>query len=103
VRVETHAWASSQHRQQAEFVTRHFQRDPMPGGQTTILIQVQRSGGPSLRRGFFRDGPTQDSSHPRAEFAWAERFDHVVVGTQFQAHDAIDLARSRGQEDHRHI
>lgn len=59
---------------------------------------------PTGRRG---DGPTtsaaQDHAHARGQLARRERLDHVVVGTDLEADDAVDLLVSRSQEDHRHI
>ena len=35
------------------------------------------------------------------QFAHEERLHHIIVGAEFQPHDAVRLAGARGQEDHR--
>ena len=50
------------------------------------------------RRHAFENGPD-----PRGHFPWAERLDHVIVGTDFQAHDTIDFSIAGTEENHRHF
>jgi hypothetical protein len=45
----------------------------------------------------------EDRPHPRRHFTRAERLDHVVVGTDFQAHHAVDLGVAGAEEHHRHL
>ena len=43
--------------------------------------------------------PFQDRLDPGRQFSWAERFDDVVVGSDLEPDDPIDLVVPRGQED----
>ena len=45
-----------------------------------------------------RDGPD-----PRHELAQAERLDEVVVGSELEADDAVDLLAARRDDDDRHV
>ena len=44
----------------------------------------------------------EDGFDAGGEFAGAERFDEVVVATDFEANDAVDLTGSGGKKDDRH-
>ncbi len=48
-------------------------------------------------------GATQDGLHAADELARRERLGHVVVGTELQAEDAVDLVPSSRQHDDRHV
>ena len=50
-------------------------------------------------------GPTasEDGAHSGAEFARAEGFDEIIVGADFEAHDAIHLLAAGGEEDDRDV
>ena len=56
---------------------------------------------PRPRRGA-RVGASQDRAHARNELAGRERLGHVVVGTQLEPDDPIDLLVTRGQDQNRH-
>ena len=42
--------------------------------------------------------PAQDAAHAGDQFAWLEGFQHVVVGTQFETHDAVADMGAAGQD-----
>ena len=45
----------------------------------------------------------QDRADAGDQLAGAERLDHVVVGAEFEAEDAVDLLAASGEHDDRHV
>ena len=87
--------------QQAVLMPGQTQRLAAISDQHTLTVhQEQRTGGLDPRS---RGHALENRPHPRRHFPWAERFDHVVVGTDFQADDSIDLAIAGAEEHHRHF
>lgn len=71
---------------------------------TDAAMQVQRQ--PSMfqpRRRSRAAGAFQDGLDPRDQFARAEGFCDVIIRTQFQPQNAVDLIVAGGQEQDRHI
>src|SRR5215207_5075372 len=58
-------------------------------------------GGAGGRRGLAR--PADDGADARHELAQLGRLCQIVVGAEFEADDAVDRARGRGQHDDRHV
>ncbi len=50
-----------------------------------------------------RDHALEDRLDPRRHFPRAEGLDHIIVGTDFQAHHPVDLAVPGTEEHHRHL
>ena len=69
----------------ANFVARRIDRN-RTGAQTLV--------------GFF--AAPEDCANSQHNFAWAERFCDVIIGAEFQTHNAIDLFRFRRQHENRH-
>jgi hypothetical protein len=46
---------------------------------------------------------TQDRSDPGGELAHGERLDHVIVRSELEADDAIDLLPASGEHDDGHV
>eukprot|EP01133_Synstelium_polycarpum_P010450 gene10449-12166_t len=57
----------------------------------------------SLARGLRGTRAAQDDADARHQFARRKRLGDVIVGADFQAHDAVDFIAAGGQEDHRHV
>ena len=47
--------------------------------------------------------PTQDAPNSGLQLAQAERFGDVVIGTELEADDLVDLAATRGQDQDGHV
>ena len=45
-------------------------------------------------------GPPQNRPDPRHQFARVERLGQIIVGAQFEAHDAVHVLAPRGQHEH---
>ncbi len=48
----------------------------------------------------FGFGAAEDSFHARRKLAWIERLGKIIVGSQFQADDAVDILPTGGQHQH---
>jgi hypothetical protein len=65
-------------------------------------LQEGQARRPGTHRG--REGgglAPQDGIDPRQQFARIERFRHVVVGSHFEADDAVEVLAARGEHDDR--
>src|SRR5574343_1296159 len=94
------AHAAEQDFEQADFAGRQFERLPIDLGDATDLIVAQRATDDGRRRAGGTPGQRPDAGF---EFGQLERFDHVVVGAEVEALDAVAGAVERGQDQHRQL
>ncbi|MCY1178588.1 hypothetical protein D9M73_189450 [compost metagenome] len=87
--------------QQAEFMAGKGQQLTAITDLHTVAIDAKQR----RRRFAHRAGrhALENRPDPRRHFPRTERLDHVIVGADFQAHDAIDLAIPGTEEHHRHF
>ena len=91
-----------QRRQHAVLVAGQVERLAAIAHALAFGIQFERSV-PQPRFAGRDVMPPQARAHARHQFARREWFHDVIVGTEFEAEHAVDLAIARGQEDHRHV
>ncbi len=92
----------------------HFQNVELEGGQLHALAGGEDLAGAGVERdavdfqarigrGRTRFIAAQDGADARGQFARIEGLGQVVVGAQFQAHDAVHILAARGQHDDRDL
>ena len=86
--------------QQAVFHRRQVQALAVPGGACRRFVDVQPAVGACSG---VRAVTAQHCHHPRHHLARTERLADVVVGTDVQAQQAVDLFHPRGDHDHRYV
>ena len=96
------AWGGEQQREQQVFVTRQFKglavEDDAQGFWVMLPDGVCRCS-VAARAGL----AAQDGAHAGGDFAWRKGLGDVVVGTEFEAKNAVDFFAASGEEDHRNV
>lgn len=87
--------------QQAKFVASQVQRFAAIADLHAIMIDLEQRGSRLDDRS--RRHSLENRADPGGHFPRAERLDHIVVGTDFQTHDPIDLTIPSGKKDDRNV
>src|SRR5690606_26614034 len=84
--------------EQAKLDRGQAQRMAMHARLEALLVQYHRR----LERRIRRAAAAQHGANPRDDLARAERFADVIVGTEFEAEQAVDLLDPRGEHEDGH-
>ena len=91
------SWRSSNSLRRSSSTSPSFVTSRLAGSSRSSPISIGSSVGPPGGV-----GPPEDGADPRDDLACAERLDHVVVGAELEADDAVGLLAAGGQHDDRH-
>src|SRR6266702_7454901 len=105
--VEHRGWPGQERAQDAELDRGQFQRCAGEGRYMLLGIDqeaaLRQRGSAGLGIASAGAEPAQDDIDPRHQLAWAERFCHVIVATDLEAKNAVDLLVARRQEQDRYV
>lgn len=98
------AFVLGQSPEQVELLGAKRDRLAVDGGLAPLPVDSERSRThDAVRRSALALGAPQDRPNAGGEFARVERLAHIVVRTQLQPDDAVDIVRAGREHENRHL